>query len=114
MMYIGPEGTSDDAAELASEMSLNEVLVRTSAEIGAIRDAVVQLEEWLITSPAITKDAGGRKLLQSIDPIQQSLEALSRFVGSVACQPCLGKTSVQTALTTVHLADMRNRLGNQR
>ncbi|KIN72750.1 hypothetical protein [Sulfitobacter guttiformis] len=112
-MYIGPEGMPDDTVELAKEMSLNEVLARTSHEIGAIRDAVGQLEDWLITSPTVMRDTGGRKLLQSIDPIQQSLEALSRFVGSVACQPCLGKTSIQTALTVVHLADLRNRLGNQ-
>lgn len=109
MIYVGPE--EKDIEELANELSFETTMSRTCFELKSLEQAMQDLESLLVTTPALVQDKNARELLQSIDPIQQSLAALSKFIGLIPKPTKGGKISIESALKEVHLNEMRNRLG---
>ena len=110
MIYFGPQD-AQYTEPLAQELPLNEVLIRSAAEIDHLKDAVAVLEEMVVSNMTLMEDNEVRKALQAIDPIKQSLEALAKFMSSIADEPCRGPTPVANALYAVHLEAVRKRLG---
>ena len=111
MIYLGPQAGTADHATLADDLPLSEVMARSAAEMAHVRDAVADLEWMVVSNPPLMQDPDVRKILQSIDPIQQALQAMSGFMTALAQEPCKGQTSVEKALDAVHLETLRNRLG---
>ncbi|MEQ6204678.1 hypothetical protein ABMC88_16675 [Sulfitobacter sp. HNIBRBA2951] len=110
MIFLGPQET-EDAEPLAQLLELSEVLVRSATEMETIRDAVADLEWMIVSNPTLMQDPELRTVLQSIDPIQQSLQAMAGFTGAIAQETDHGAITVETALQAVHLESLRNRLG---
>lgn len=110
MIFLGPQET-EDAEPLAQELELSEVLVRSATEIENVRDAVADLEWMIVSNPTLMQDPELRTVLQSIDPIQQSLQAMAGFTGAIAKETCHGSITIMAALEAVHLEALRNRLG---
>jgi len=111
MIYLGPKADLSAPANLADALPMSELLARSAAEMAHVRDAVADLEWMVVSNPPLMQDPDVRKILQSIDPIQQALQAMSGFMTALAQEPCKGQTSVQKALDAVHLETLRNRLG---
>ena len=111
MIYLGPQADAAEPVPLANDLPLSEVMSRSAAEMAHVRDAVADMEWMVISNPSLMDDPGVRKILQSIDPIQQALEAMSGFLSAIAQEPCEEETSVEKALDAVPLEALRNRLG---
>lgn len=111
MIYIGPDEQAEADIELAVELSLEKIMARSCAEIDELGCAVSRLEDVLIAKQSLMEDRQAQQILQSLDPIQQSLQALSRFLGAVSGQPGQINLQIEDALKNVHLQTMRNRLG---
>lgn len=111
MIYLGPETMPAEAAELVNDLPLSEVMSRSAKEMAHVRDAVADLEWMVVSNPSLMEDPDVRKILQSIDPIQQALQAMSGFLSAIAQEPCKGQTSIGKALDAVHLETLRSRLG---
>jgi hypothetical protein len=85
------------------------VMQRISAEIGAVADDLLTLEEDIAALISGGK-ADGMEGLQSLDRLGQHLRALKTFLG--AAKPCqCGRVDIDNALDRVWLEGVRKRLG---
>lgn len=109
---ISIEPTEETGPEtLVHELALNEVLTRFATEMRQLKAEVVNLESSFLSNPEILLDDDVREKVQSIDLIQQSLQALADSMSSIAKQPCGRITLMEDALSEIHLGAMRRRLG---
>lgn len=111
MIYVGPEETVCSAENLTVKLASDQVMQRSALEIDAVCDLIAKLEETLISKMALCDDAQTREVLQSVDLVQQSLNAIAHFLNTAAQENVGGEVCVRKALAGVRLRDMRNRLG---
>lgn len=94
---------------------ISRTLARCASEVGHLKQLVAPIETALLSDLDAYSRAPNRKIvLQNLDFLNQSMEALASFLDAVAALPCSNyRPGLDDALSKIPLGEMRARLSNQ-